>query len=133
MRVAPRTLFLVDAVGATCSAAMLAGVVARWDAAFGLPARVVLVLAGIAAAFAVYSLGCRLLVRRRWRPWLLGIAGANTSYMLVTIGVLYAHRGQLTRLGALYFALEFAIVAPLVWIELQVAVSERGELEAAAG
>jgi hypothetical protein len=123
MRLTPRTLFVIDAAGAVLSATVLAGVVAQWEGVFGLPARVPYALATAAACFAAYSTACRLWVRERWPPWLLGIGMANAGYGLVTLGLIARMWPQLTRAGVLYFVLELAVLAPLVWVEVRTAVA----------
>jgi ABC-type uncharacterized transport system permease subunit len=114
----PRQLFLVDALGAVVTAVLLTAVVAQFERAFGIPSRVVYVLAAIAAGFAVYSFTCYLTRPRNWPKFLRMIAIANLSYCLLTLIVLFVYRFEVTALGIGYFVGEVAIVAGLVVFEL---------------
>lgn len=115
----PRRLFLTDAVGALLTAALLAGVVARWARVFGMPTRVLYPLAAVACVMAAYSLVCSVALRGDWRPWLLAIAIANIVYGAVTLAFVAVHYGELTRVGVSYFVLEGAVLAGVVWVELR--------------
>ena len=114
----PRQLFLVDALGAVVTAVLLTAVVAQFERAFGIPSRVVYVLAAIAAGFAVYSFTCYLTRPGNWPTFLRMIAIANLSYCVLTLIVLFVYRFDVTALGIGYFVGEVAIVAGLVVFEL---------------
>lgn len=117
-----RTLLLVDGIGALISAALLGLVLTTWEPAFGMPARILVPLAMVAAIFAVYSLAGYL--ADRGPAWLLGIALANTVYCGVTLALVVALRDSLTWLGIAYFAGEILLILGLVAAE--VAVARRG-------
>jgi hypothetical protein len=127
LHLTPRQLFLLDALGALLSAAMLAGIVARWETVFGLPSRVPYTLATVAVCFAAYSFACWLRVRDGWRPWLKGIALANAAYGVVTLAILARHWPQLTRVGVAYFVLELAILVALIRWELRTATVRQAQ------
>lgn len=123
-RLSPKRLFLIDGIGAMLTAFLLSQVLARYEATFGMPRKNLYILAGIAACFAAYSLFCHLLITHHARPFLKGIAIANTLYCMTTlswVGYLYA---SLTEWGIAYFIGEILIVMALVRIEWSVAHKE---------
>jgi len=71
-----RRLFLIDGIGALVSAVMLGLVLTVWAPVFGMPRRVLIPLALVAAGFAIYSLTCS--VRTHDPKFLFAIAVANT-------------------------------------------------------
>jgi hypothetical protein len=120
-KINPKYLFLVDSLGALLSAFLLGIVLVEFEPVFGLPARVLHILALIACCFAVYSFFCFVRLKEKWRPFMRIIAIANLLYCALTfIWVLVLHDG-LTALGITYFVLEIIIVVTLAIIELRVA------------
>jgi len=116
-----RRLILIDGIGAVITALMLSQVLARFESVFGMPKKILFVLAGIAAGFAVYSILCHLLVRENWKPYLRGIAAANTGYCIVTLGLIINLFNTLTYLGIAYFVGEIILVLGLARFEFQFA------------
>jgi len=114
-----KQLFLVDGLGAVVTALLLSQVLARWEPLFGMPKSVLFVLAGIAGCFAVYSLLCHFLVEKNWRPYLRGIAIANTLYCCLTLGLVVYRYEALTWLGIAYFLGEIMLVLFLVTVEVK--------------
>lgn len=118
MTLSPRHLFLIDGVGAIITAAILAGVLAQFETTFGMPSRVLYVLAGIAGTFAVFSLTCYFKALGK-RVRLLGIiAVANLAYCLLTLSLIVAYRNEITLLGVAYFAGEIFVVGSLAMYEI---------------
>jgi hypothetical protein len=113
----PRLLFLIDGLGALLTALMIGGVQVQWAAYIGLPLSVLYLLAGLALVFCAYSLTCHFLLGRRWRPFLLAIMIANTSYCLLTLSLMIYHADSVTLLGWVYYLVEIVIVGVLVWLE----------------
>lgn len=114
-----RQLFLLDGMGAALTAVMLGVVLPALEPAFAMPRRILLLLALVAASFAVYSLTCH--VRAAGARLLLGIAVANTAYCVSTLGLLLSLRGSLTWLDLAYFIGEILLIATLVIVEVRVA------------
>ncbi len=117
----PRRVFLLDGCGALLTGALLLLVLMPLERHFGVPADVLRPLAFAAGAFALYSLGCFAAFSRigpRYRPFVAAIAVANTVYCATTWGILVAHRERVTTLAFAYFAVESAVVAAVVAIEL---------------
>jgi hypothetical protein len=82
-----KNIFLIDGMGAVLTALLLSQLLARLVPVFGMPSAILYPLAAIAACFAIYSLLCHLLVKKNWKPFLRGIAVANTLYCLTDIGL----------------------------------------------
>ncbi len=118
MAFSTRQLFLIDGLGAVLTATLLSQVLVRWQTLFGVPAAVLYALAGVAACFAVYSLGCYLLLREGHARYLRAIAIANTAYCLVTLGLL-AYLPDISWLGIAYFTGEIIIILLLVNLEFR--------------
>lgn len=117
----PRRVFLLDGSGALLSVVALMAVVIPLQPSFGLPLGLLRALASVATVLAAYSLCCSLGLRKNFRPFLLGIASANTAYCLVTMSALAWHRLEITGLCLLYFSLETLVIAALVALELETA------------
>ncbi len=117
----PRTLFLLDGVGALVTALLVGVVLPRLGEYIGTPRPVLRALALTAAVFAAYSLACAALQPTRWPGYLRGIALANAGYCAVTAAVLIRFRATLHPLDWIYFAGEIVVVGALVTLELRVA------------
>lgn len=114
----PRTLFLVDGLGALLSLVLLLGLLLPNHKALGLPEPLLQLFAIIAAALSAYSLTCSRLAPSNHRPLMAILATANASYCLLTLSALYLRRQRVTPLGLLYFTGEVAIIAGLVFLEI---------------
>jgi hypothetical protein len=113
-----KRLFLIDGIGAVVTASLLAFLLVPYESTFGMPSRVLYVLAAIAAGFAVYSFACYLKQPSNWPPFLRIIAIANLSYCVLTLILLFVYRSQITIIGVAYFAGEILIVSALALYEL---------------
>lgn len=112
--------FLVDGLGAILSAFLLGVILTTFEDFFGMPKRVLHILAGIALGFAIYSLTNFYLKIKKWQAPLLRIAIANLLYCLLTLTLVLVHLQELTVWGILYFALEILVIISLVYIEFGV-------------
>jgi hypothetical protein len=115
------TIFLTDGIGALLTALLLGGVLARWEAFFGMPKSVLYPLAAVGLLLAAYSLSCYFFKVKRWKPFLLGIALANLAYCLVSLALVAMFFERLTALGVVYFVSEVCVVGVLAGIELRLA------------
>ena len=116
----PRTLFLVDGVGALVTALLVGVVLPTLGEHIGTPRPVLWALALTAAVFAAYSLTCAATRPKRWPGYLRGIALANAGYCLVTAALLIRFTAALHVLDWLYFVGEIVVVWALVTLELRV-------------
>ena len=117
----PRTVFLVDGVGALVTALLVGAVLPTLREYIGMPRPMLRALALIAAVFAAYSLTCAATPPRRWPIYLRGIALANAAYCLVTAALLIRFAALLQVLDFLYFVGEIVVLSTLVALELRVA------------
>lgn len=116
----PKTLFLIDGIGALVTAFLLFAVLKTFHEYFGMPECVLTWLSAIAVVFSIYSLTCSFLVKRNWKPFLVIIATANLLYCCLTTLLVVYYFPFLTILGVLYFLGEIAIICGLVFIELKI-------------
>lgn len=121
MTLHPKTLFLLDGLGALLSAFLLGVVLVRLETVFGMPRQVLYPLSFIAFVFAVYSFLNYLRFPVNWRARLKAIAIANLLYCCLTVGLMIYFRQALTLLGWLYFVLEIVVVTILATFELKLA------------
>lgn len=117
----PKTLFLIDSIGALSSAFLLGIVLVHFESSFGMPRKELYMLSIAACTFAVYSFTCFLLIKENWSPYLRLIAVVNLLYCCVTIGFAFYFYQQITALGWLYFVGEIIVIVCLAIIELQTA------------
>ena len=117
----PRTIFLIDGIGAIISAVMLGIVLPLLQDLIGMPTEVLYYLASAAVMFAIYSLSCAFIVPANWPTFLRIIAFVNLTYCVVSVGLVYYFYPQLTKLGIAYFAIEKLIVIYIVMMELKAA------------
>ena len=115
----PRTLFLIDGIGAVVSSIMLGLVLPKFQHLIGMPLVVLKGLTIAAVMFAIYSLTCYAVQPKRWHIYLRTIGIVNLIYCAVSIGLVIYYYPQLTILGLTYFALEKVIVFSLAMIELK--------------
>ena len=118
----PKKLFLIDSLGALTTALLLFVVSRNLNEYFGMPARILTYLSGIAICFCIYSTTCFLVLKGNWTPFIKGISIANLLYCVLTIGLVIFYNPQLTKIGIAYFLGEIAIICGLVCIELRVAM-----------
>lgn len=117
----PKTLFLVDGLGAMLSMFFLSFVLTRLESLVGMPIAVLHLLGTGACLLSLTSLTCARFLPTNWRPFLLTIAAANLTYCGVTIALLVHHSSVLRPLGWLYFLGEIAIIVSLATLEITVA------------
>ncbi|HEX8574711.1 MAG TPA: hypothetical protein VF677_00300 [Flavobacterium sp.] len=117
----PKTLFLIDSLGAMFTAFVLFTVVRNFNQYFGMPKTIVTYLSAIAGCFSIFSTSCFLLLQHSWIPFIRGISFANSLYCILIILLLIIYYPQLTSVGIIYFIAEIVIIYGLVYIELNVA------------
>jgi len=115
----PKTIFLIDGIGALVTTILLFGVLRPFNQYFGMPRETLFILAIIAGLMAIYSFSCFVLLENNWRKWLRPIIVANSLYCILTIGFIIYFYPQLTILGLIYFGGEILVIFGIVGIELQ--------------
>lgn len=113
----PKTLFLIDGLGALVTGISLLLISAPLNQYVGMPPSVLQPLAWIAGVFAAYSLSCFAGFGPHWPRLLSLIATANLLYCVATAALIVRHFEQLTFLGIAYFVGEILIICTLVAIE----------------
>jgi hypothetical protein len=113
----PRTLLLIDGIGALVTALLLVLIRNVFNEYFAMPVAVLNMLAGIAFCFSLFSLGSYALARASWRSCLHIISIANLLYCCLTLGLLVYHYQQVTALAIAYFLGEAGIIFGLVVVE----------------
>jgi FtsH-binding integral membrane protein len=117
----PRTVFVMDGVGALVTALLVGVVLPTLGDHIGMPRPVLRALALTAAVFAAYSLTCAATRPTRWPDYLRAIALANAGYGVVTAALLVRFHATLHVLDWLYFVGEIIVMGALVTFELRVA------------
>jgi uncharacterized membrane protein YuzA (DUF378 family) len=120
-KISPRKLFLIDSLGALVSAIMLGAVLTQFEETFGVPQRILYLLAGIAGLFSIYSFVCFLSNGTNCKPRLKIIAIANLLYCMLTAGLIFSMYDKITGMALIYFLGEISIIISLAVIELKVA------------
>lgn len=115
----PKTIFLLDGLGACLTAFLLGVVLTAFNEYFGMPQKTLNILALIALGFAFYSFFCFFFIGSTWRLFLKIIAAANLLYCCLTTALVIYFYPQLTILGVSYFLLEIVVVCGLVFVELR--------------
>ncbi len=119
----PRKIFFIDAVGAFASALGHGFILPFFGDFIGIPISILQFLGGIAFLFFLYSTTLTLLLPENWRVYLKAIAIANLLFCLVTIGLMFIYRAEISVYGYLYFIIEIVIVVALVKQEFRLANS----------
>lgn len=115
----PKTLFLIDGIGALVTAFFLYVILRTYKVYFGMPESVLTCLSVIAVIFCFYSMTCYFLLKDNWPPFLSMISIANLLYCCLTLGLVIYYFPVLTILGVVYFIAEIMVVVGLVFVELK--------------
>lgn len=118
-QVSPRTLFLIDGIGAAVSAIFLGIILVKFQPHFGMPITMLYPLSIAAVIFAIYSSVCYFRLPSNWTFFLQAIAVINIGYATVTAALVVLHFQQLTYIGIGYFIAELLIVVTLASAELK--------------
>ncbi len=124
----PKTLFLIDSLGALFTALMLFGVLRNFNEYFGMSKEILTYLSAIAVCFCIYSAVCYLFLKKHYTPFIRVIGIANILYCILTMGLLIVYYPLLTTIGITYFLVEMTIVCGLVYIELNVATAIKNDI-----
>lgn len=117
MHLNPRTVFLLDGLGAVVSATCLGLILPRIQPRVGMPSPIIHTLALVAAFLASYSLACCAFADCTNPRWLRLIISFNLAYCLLTLVLVATLFSQLTWLELGYFGAESLVILALVWLE----------------
>jgi len=115
----PKRLFILDAIGALCSAGMLGIVLVSLEPIFGIPSGVLYVLAAFPCLFAILDISVYLFIssKPQLSRSLKWIALANGLYCLLSLALTFRHYQAVQLAGWLYILLEVLIVLMLARLE----------------
>lgn len=108
---------MLDALGATLSTICLGAVSTAFYPLFGMPLKILYLLAGLAAMYALYSFRHYFWFSEKETRYLRGIALANYFYGGLTLSLVVSHFERLTTWGRTYFIAELVIIFVLATIE----------------
>lgn len=117
----PKTLFLIDGLGAMLSAFLLGVVLVRFENFFGIPASTLYILAFIPILFAFYDAYQYLNISANSPTALKRIAIANLLYCSLSLAFAFYHADVLTIFGWAYIIVEILVVFLLAVYELKIA------------
>ena len=117
MNIKPKTIFLIDGLGAILSAFMLGVVLVHFQNLIGMPERTLYLLAFLPCLFMIYSFSCFFFLKGNWSPYLKFIALLNFFYCILSIGMMIKHSSSLTILGYIYFVIEIIVVLIVASVE----------------
>ena len=115
----PKTVFLVDGLGAVLTAIFLKAILKPFNKYFGMPRETLTTLSLLALALAIYSFSCFAFTDTNPKKLLRPIILANLTYCLLTGGLVIYFYNKLTLVGLCYFVAEILIIAGLVYIEVK--------------
>lgn len=113
----PRRLFLVDALGALLTTSILGFILPHFAQSWGIPRRDLYFLAGGVLLLFFYSISIFLIQPRYWLMYLRIIAGANFSYCLLTLALLWHWRQSAQALAYAYFIGEALVIFGIALLE----------------
>ena len=113
-------IFLVDGLGASFSAVVLAMIGLFFDAIFGMPVTVLWGLSCVALIYSVYSFSCYFTIAHAGPRNLKFIAVANIFYCVLTGCLVAIHYREVTILGYIYFSAEIVVISALAVLEWRV-------------
>ena len=117
----PRTVFLLDAIGAATSAFLLGVVLVHFQSFFGIPINVLYILAVVPLGFVIYDIAVMVTQPEKYSFLLTGIAVLNISYCILSLSLIGMHWQSATVFGWLYIIGEIMIVMSLAIFQLNVA------------
>ncbi len=119
----PKTLFLIDGLGAMLTTLLLFVVLRNFNEYFGVPKTILTFLSAISTCFCLYSTTCFFFLKANWTPFIRVISYANLLYCVLTVGLVITYNSVISTLGIVYFLVEIIIICLLVYIELKVATA----------
>ncbi|CAM1372924.1 hypothetical protein [Tenacibaculum xiamenense] len=120
-KISPKNLFLIDGIGALCSAFFLGIIFTQFNKLVGIPISSLYVLASIPCFFALLDAYFYFNSKRKSHINLRVIALFNFLYCIISLILVAIHRDKLTYLAWAYILLELSIICVLIFCELKVA------------
>lgn len=120
LALSPKTLFLIDSIGALVTGFFLFAILGTFNEYFGAPLAALTFLSLLAVMFFFYSISCFLFVKSNWHFFIRVISIANLLYCCLTLVLVIYYFQSLTLLGIVYFLAEIVVICALVFVELKV-------------
>lgn len=127
----PKTIFLIDGIGALITFLSLFGIGFWLHEYFGMPQSVLYSLAIIAIFYCVYAFFCYFSLFdkfgkavKKWQCFLKVIIVANSLYCVLLFFLLIYFYQNITILGFIYFTLEISVITILVILEMKMSFKE---------
>lgn len=117
----PKTLFLVDALGAVLTTFSLYFILRPYHLYLGMPEQTLSYLTVLGLFYVAYSMSCYFLIQVQWARYLKILGIFNISYCLLTASLLFLYSMNITPLGYAYFLLEILIILLLAFLEFRIA------------
>jgi hypothetical protein len=121
----PKTVFLIDALGATLTTIFLIAGLKTFNEYFGMPQETLTILSILALVLAIYSFFCFAFIDNNAQKLLRPIIVANFTYCILTLGFVVYFYNKLTIFGLTYFVAEILVICGLVYIELKTLKASR--------
>jgi len=115
----PKTVFLIDALGATLTAIFLIAGLKTFNEYFGMPQDTLTMLSILASVLAIYSFFCFVFLDNNTQKFLRPIIVGNLTYCILTLGFVIYYYNNLTILGLTDFVGEILIICEIVYIDLK--------------
>lgn len=120
MKINPKTLFIIDGIGALCSVFFLGFVLVKFKTLVGIPVSSLYVLAGIPCFYAVLDFYFYVNKNNLTGFFLKLIGNLNITYCIFSLSIAFMHIKTLTMLGWMYILVEICIISVLVYFELKI-------------
>ena len=115
----PKTVFLIDALGAALTSIFLIVILKAFYEFFGVPQETLMLLLILSLVLAIYSFSCFAFLDKNTQNFLRPLIAANLTYCILTLGLVIYYHNKLTILGLAYFVGEILIICGLVYVELK--------------
>lgn len=119
----PKSLFIIDGLGALLSSFLLGVLLVHWQPIFGIPTATLYFLAAIPVGFAVFDAFAFCMAQENTTRLLRIIASLNLTYCLLSLALATQHATSITLWGWAYLGGEIMVVLVLAFLELRVAKS----------
>ena len=117
----PKKLFILDAFGAILSAFLLGYLLVELQSLFGIPAKILYILALMPVIFSFYDFYCITKKNNELGYFMKVLAILNFTYCCISMSFAFFHRETITFLGWSYLIIEILIILCLSTIEFIVA------------
>ena len=117
----PKTLFLVDGMGAVLTAILLGLVLPRYESFFGIPSHMLNVLATIPVLYLSIDIYAFYKSEVYMAKLLRIVARLNFLYCILSLGMALLHFQNIQIWGWIYIVIEFIIIVLLARFEMSIA------------